>query len=99
MLLTDYQPRSMMSAKQTVIDRPKFPVFDTHNHLELFGDRWIKDPPALLGAMNEAGVQAVVDLDGAWGEELVYRAVDLFKNLAPERVHIFGGVDWSQWSD
>ena len=97
MLLSDYRPRAKLVTHQTLVDNPRYPVFDAHNHLELFEDRWIKDPPALLAAMQECGVAAVVDLDGAWGEDLAYRALDLFKARAPHRFHIFGGLDFDEW--
>jgi len=38
-----------------------------------------------------------VDLDGGWGEDILYSHLRYFKEGAPERFQIFGGVDWSQW--
>jgi len=63
--LRDWAPRSMLRTKLTRIDRPAFPVIDVHNHL---GSG--KDVAAILKAMDAAGVQTVVNLDGGWGEEL-----------------------------
>src|SRR5437660_1290759 len=31
--LRDWQPRSMMVTKTTVVEKPRFPVVDVHNHL------------------------------------------------------------------
>jgi predicted TIM-barrel fold metal-dependent hydrolase len=40
-----------------------------------------------------------VDLDGGWGEEILNSHLDYFKQPAPERFQVFGGVDWSQWPE
>ena len=40
-----------------------------------------------------------VDLDGGWGEDILNAHLDHFKQPAPERFHIFGGVDWSKWPE
>lgn len=53
----------------------------------------------LLEAMDAAHVKAVVDLDGGWGEEILDRHLEHFKEQAPERFIHFGGVDWSQWPE
>ncbi|MBP9501550.1 MAG: amidohydrolase family protein [Candidatus Promineofilum sp.] len=101
MELRDFRPKSMMVTKRTAVDRPRFPVIDAHNHLaEPFGGGWDKKPlPALLDALDMAGVVAYVDLDGGWGEEILQRHLDYFKAPAPDRFQIFGGVDWSRWPD
>ncbi|RIK20825.1 MAG: amidohydrolase [Anaerolineae bacterium] len=99
MELSEFRPRAKLVRKETLIERPRFPVIDAHNHLaEPFGGGWDKRPVAeLLDALDAAGVVAYVDLDGGWGEDLLQRHLDLFKTAAPERFQIFGGVDWSQW--
>ena len=100
MLLSDYSPRSMMVAKETRVERPRFPVFEAHSHLELLGGDWINRPLSeLFDVMDQAGVKAIVDLDGAWGESLVERHLDAFKNKAPERFRIFGGVNFQAWAE
>ena len=99
MLLADYQPRSALVTKTTAIERPRFPVIDAHNHLgEPFGGGWEKRPIGdLLEHLDAADVRQYVDLDGGWGEEILQSHLDLFKARAPERFHVFGGVDWAQW--
>ena len=84
-----------------MVDKPKFPVIDAHNHLaEPFGGGWDSKPiNELLDILDEAGVVQYVDLDGGWGEELLDKHLDHFKDAVPERFQIFGGVDWSQWKD
>ena len=84
-----------------MVDKPKFPVIDAHNHLaEPFGGGWDNKPVnELIDLLDEAGVVRYVDLDGGWGEKLLNKHLDYFKEAAPERFQIFGGVDWSQWKD
>jgi predicted TIM-barrel fold metal-dependent hydrolase len=101
MLLDDYQPRPTLVTKTTEVLKPRFPVIDFHNHLgQPFGGDWDKRPVAeLLELLDEAGVSRFVDLDGGWGEAVLQRHLDHFKAAAPERFHIFGGVDWDAWPD
>ena len=99
MKLADFKPRSKLVTKTTLLDKPRFPVIDAHNHLgEPFGGGWDKRPiRELLDLLDEASVTHYVDLDGGWGEEILYTHLNHFKAAAPERFQIFGGVDWSKW--
>ncbi len=99
MLLSDYQPKSQLVTWVTQVKRPRFSAIDAHNHLgEPFGGGWDRKPLSqLLDLLDEAGVVEYVDLDGGWGEEVLHEHLDYFKSRAPERFHIFGGVDWTQW--
>jgi len=98
MRLTDFRPKSQLLTKTTLVEKPRFPVIDAHNHLsEPFGGWDAKPLPELLDLLDEAGVTTYVDLDGGWGEEILNAHLDHFKAKAPERFQVFGGVDWSQW--
>jgi predicted TIM-barrel fold metal-dependent hydrolase len=99
MLLKDFRPRSKLVTKATHVDQPRFPVIDAHNHLaEPFGGGWDHKPLSeLLDRLDEAGVTHYVDLDGGWGEEILDSHLDYFKNAAPDRFQIFGGVEWFRW--
>jgi len=99
-LLSSFQPTPKLVVPQTVITTPKFPVIDAHNHLAApFGGAWDERPiTELLDALDSAGVQKYVDLDGGWGETLLHRHLDHIKAKAPERFLVFGGVDWAQWA-
>ena len=94
----DFQPKSQLVTKITIVEKPRFPVVDAHNHLgEPFGEGWDKKPlPKLLDLLDKAGITHYVDLDGGWGEEILNHHLDHFKAKAPERFQIFGGVDWLQ---
>ena len=101
MLLSNFHPKPALVHKTTIINQPKFPVIDAHNHLaEPFGGGWDKRPlPALLDRLDEAGVRLYIDLDGGWGEDVLNHHLDHFKAPAPERFMVFGGVNWSAWAE
>lgn len=95
MLLENYRPQPKLVTKTTLIAKPKFPVIDAHNHL--FDDWGQKSVREIVDRLDEAGITSYFDLDGGWGEHILEKHLDQFKQPAPERFHIFGGVDWSKW--
>lgn len=99
--LADFRPQSKLVVPTTTITKPRFPVIDAHNHLgETFGGGWINRPVSeLLDCLDAAGVVALVDLDGGWGEAILERHLDHFKAAAPERFVHFGGVAWDKWAE
>jgi predicted TIM-barrel fold metal-dependent hydrolase len=101
MLLQNFRPRSQLVTKTTLVEKPRFPVIDAHNHLgEVFGGGWDKKPLAeLLDLLDQAEIIHFVDLDGGWGEDLLQAHLDAFKARAPQRFRIFGGVDWAKWPE
>ncbi|MDB5306913.1 MAG: putative metal-dependent hydrolase of the TIM-barrel fold protein [Gemmataceae bacterium] len=69
--LRDWEPKSMMVAKTTVVEKPLYPVVDVHNHLGGGKDRLRPEVVRrYLTEMDEAGVRTVVNLDGGWGDRL-----------------------------
>ena len=69
--LRDWEPKSMMVTKATVLEKPMFPVVDVHNHLGGGKDRLTPQTvQRYLTEMDEAGVKTVVNLDGGWGDRL-----------------------------
>ncbi|QVL30561.1 amidohydrolase family protein [Telmatocola sphagniphila] len=69
--LRDWEPKSMMVTKVSIVEKPMYPVIDMHNHLG--GGKNTLTPDRVkryLTEMNEAGVQTVVNLDGGWGDRL-----------------------------
>jgi predicted TIM-barrel fold metal-dependent hydrolase len=99
--LTQYKPQSKLVTKETLVSRPRFAAIDAHNHLaDPFGGGWDHRPVAmLLDQLDQAGIIHYIDLDGGWGEDILYRHLDTIKTFAPERFSIFGGVDWSKWPE
>ena len=101
MELTNFRPQSKLVTRTTQVERPRFPAIDAHNHLnEAFGGGWDKRPvQELLDLLDSAGITRYVDLDGGWGENVLEAHLVHFKQAAPERFLVFGGVDWSQWAE
>lgn len=101
MQLRNYKPTPRLVTQQTTIQKARFPLIDSHNHLGGdFGGNWDKRPVSqLVDVLDEAGVRVYVDLDGGWGEDILERHLDLFKAAAPERFRMFAGVNWSQWPE
>ncbi len=96
--LADWTPRGRLRVASTAIDVPQTPCIDIHNHLGRWltaDDGWmIDDVDALLAVMDARHVEAIVNLDGRWGDELD-------ENLArydlahPGRFATFCQLDWA----
>jgi predicted TIM-barrel fold metal-dependent hydrolase len=100
--LRSWTPRSRMSATPTRVERAAHPVVDVHNHLGLWlshdGDWVAKDVPGLIAAMDEVNVQAIVNLDGRWDEELTAN-LDRYDRAHPGRFVTFCQIDWDRLAD
>jgi predicted TIM-barrel fold metal-dependent hydrolase len=102
--LRDWQPKSMMVTRVTQVPLPKFPVIDVHNHLG--GGAKTLTPERVqeyLQAMDDAGVETVVNLDGGSGDRLKETLAAL-DNAHPGRFLTyalidFSGIDDPGWSD
>ena len=98
--LADYRPRTALRVPSHEVLRPRFPVIDAHNHLGTdFGGDWsARSAAELLATLDEAGVEALVDLDGGFGDALS-REVDRWQARAPERLIVFAGLGYDSWAD
>jgi len=102
--LREWEPRSMMVTKTTVVEKPMFPVIDMHNHLG--GGKERLKPELVkryLTEMNEAGVKTVVNLDGGWGDRLKETLAAL-DEAHPDRFLTFAlvnfdGIDDPAWGE
>jgi predicted TIM-barrel fold metal-dependent hydrolase len=98
--LEAYRPRQQLRVPETDVPRPRYPAIDAHNHLgTAFGGEWATRPSSdLTAVMDDAGVEAMVDLDGGWGEAL--RAeIERWQAALPGRVAVFAGLDYARWAD
>ena len=101
--LRDWAPKSMMVTRTTLVDRPRFPVVDIHNHLG--GGKARLSPGVVshyLAEMDAAGVRTVVNLDGGWGDRLL-ETVEALDHAHPGRFLTFAlinfeGIDDEGWS-
>jgi len=95
--LRAYRPRPMLRTPAHEVPRPRFPAIDAHNHL----GRWlgpdggwvVDDPDALLETLAGCGVEAVVNLDGRWGDELEAN-LDRYDRAYAGRFATFCHLDW-----
>lgn len=106
--LPRFAPRPMLHVpNRGAPQRPRYPVIDAHNHLgtktwgslgRVSGD-WPDRPASeMLAVMDAAGVAAIVDLDGGWGEPL--RAeIGRYQEPYPERFLVFAGVDVANFAE
>src|SRR5215469_4325222 len=71
-LLRDYRPRSQLRLPRRAAVIPCMQVIDAHAHLGrwLTGDWAISESSVLVQAMDAGNIEAIVNLDGRWGEEL-----------------------------
>jgi predicted TIM-barrel fold metal-dependent hydrolase len=93
--LREYRPRPMVRRELTALDaRPPAPIIDAHNHLGrwLTGTWSVPDAGALVGLMDELGVEAIVNLDGMWGDELEAN-LDRYDRAYPGRFATFAQWD------
>ncbi len=97
--LSEHRPRQALRRPEHLIERPRFPVIDAHNHLgSTFGGDWGTRPVGeLLAAMDDAGVEAMVDLDGGSGEVLSAE-IARWQTPHPDRFVVFAGLDPDGWA-
>lgn len=86
--LSDYQPKSTLVTPAHVVERPRFPVIDYHNHLDS------QDPREVLRIMDECGVERVVNITMKTGDE-AFVTMDRFKQAAADRFETIGWMDWT----
>ena len=96
--LAAWTPRSSLVSQETAVPRSAVSSIDIHNHLGRWlsddGDWMISDVPALVATMDEHGVQAIVNLDGMWGDELSAN-IARYDESYPGRFFTFCQLDWS----
>lgn len=96
--LADYRPEPLLVTPSTYVPRARVPAVDVHNHLGRWltpQQQWmVADVDALVAAMDDLGLAAVVNLDGRWGDELEEN-LDRYDRRHPSRFATFCQLDWS----
>ncbi len=93
--LLDWAPRSQARLPRTAVSGAAFPAIDAHNHL----GRWLTDDwcapdvARLVDLMDEANLEAIVNLDGRWGDELDAN-LDRYDRARPGRFATFCQAEW-----
>jgi Amidohydrolase len=100
--LHSYAPRSALRLPETAVPAARVAAVDIHNHLGRWlngGRTWMApDVGALLAAMDELNVTAMVNLDGRWDAELEAN-LDRYDRRHPGRFLTFCQLDWSLLTD
>ncbi|HSS67364.1 MAG TPA: amidohydrolase family protein [Nocardioidaceae bacterium] len=95
-------PRPALVVPETVVDRPRFPVVDIHNHIGRWlspSSQWLGGTVSeLVGGLDEAGVQTLVNLDGRWDDDLAMN-LERYDLAHPGRFVTFCHLDWSALTD
>lgn len=86
--LSDFQPVSEIRARQHLVETPRFPAIDYHNHLDSL------EPRAVLQVMNQVGVEKIVNITMQTGEA-AHRIMKRFHETDRNRFHTIGWMDWT----
>ena len=93
--LSDYEPKSMLHAQETHIDRAAFPVVDVHTHITVSAKSkngvslsaartYLGQPDELLAVMDRKNIHAMINLTGGYGDGLV-QAISKYDQAHPGR--------------
>jgi predicted TIM-barrel fold metal-dependent hydrolase len=80
--LADYEPRSMLHAHETHVDRAAFPVVDVHTHITMSAKSengvalsakrtYFGQPNELLAVMDRKNIRTMINLTGGYDDGLV----------------------------
>lgn len=89
--LLDWQPKSQMVVKETIVLKPKYPVIDIHNHL---GD--LENTEKYLEEMDKAGIWKCVSLDGNSKDDRYIEHLKVSQSVSKDRFLVFFRPDFSK---
>jgi predicted TIM-barrel fold metal-dependent hydrolase len=103
--IEQFQPRSMLHAKETHVPRAAFPVIDIHTHIAQAGGlngpgtlRFAASAEKCLAVMDRKNIRTLVNLTSGYGENL-QQAIDKLQNAHPGRFFAFTEPAWSKAAD
>jgi predicted TIM-barrel fold metal-dependent hydrolase len=99
LLLSEYEPKSMLHVRETRVERARYPIIDIHTHIsfskksengvELAPERhYLGTPQELLLVMDRKNLRAMVNLTGGFNAGLV-DAVSKYDMAFPGRFYTF----------
>jgi predicted TIM-barrel fold metal-dependent hydrolase len=95
--LTDWKPVQQATLPVTSVTRSIVPSIDVHNHLGRWlshdGDWIYPGVRPLIDTMDVSNVQAIVNLDGMWGDEVTAN-VERYDKAYPGRFFTFCQLEW-----
>ena len=89
--LLDWRPKSQLVVKETLIQKPRFPVIDIHNHL---GN--LVNTEKYLEEMDKAGVRMCVSLDGRSENDFYKEHLSASRKVSGDRFLVFFRPDFKQ---
>jgi predicted TIM-barrel fold metal-dependent hydrolase len=101
LVLTDFQPRSMLHVTETHVEKARFPVVDAHAHLTSRREgamRFRATPEELLEVMDRRGLRTMVNLTGGTGEALA-ETIKRFDRAHRGRFVTFTEPTWARASE
>jgi predicted TIM-barrel fold metal-dependent hydrolase len=102
LLLTDFQPRSMLHVTETKVEKARFPVVDVHTHLTFSRGgtptRYLATPDELLAVMDPRGLRTMVNLTGGTGDSLA-ETIKRYDRAHPGRFATFTEPSWGRASE
>ncbi len=102
--LEQFQPKSMLHARETHVPRARFPLIDFHTHITFVSRQ---DPEAVrfsmqaadcLKVMDRKNIRTMVDLTGGYGKG-VREAIHGLPEAHPGRFVVFTEPAWTKASD
>jgi predicted TIM-barrel fold metal-dependent hydrolase len=103
--LEQFQPRSMLHARETKVARAAHPVIDFHTHITFAGGlggpgdiAFAASPQQCLAVMDRKNIRTMVNLTGGYGANL-QKAIDLLQTAHPGRFLVFTEPAWSKAAD
>jgi predicted TIM-barrel fold metal-dependent hydrolase len=100
--LEQFEPKSMLHAKETHVARARYPVIDFHTHITWSGEltgkdevNWTAKPADLLPVMDSKNIRMMVDLTGGYANGL-NEAIRILQTPHPDRFSVFTEPWWSK---
>ncbi len=101
--LSDYEPKSMLHAPETKVERARFPVIDVHAHLswsiplgkEGTTPKHTATPEEVLAVMDRKNIRTMINLTGGWGPVLA-ETVRYWHTPGPSRFLVFTEPCWNR---
>ncbi len=90
--LRHFDPEPLITTKETVVKKAKYPVVDVHTHVALYE----QDPGEYLKILDEVGVAVVVDSPLASFGQSTEDGYRMLEKFYPDRYLTFATIDFNQ---
>ena len=109
LVLSQYEPKSMLHVRETRVERARYPAIDIHTHIsvskksengvDVAAERqYLGDPQELLAIMDRKNLRAMVNLTGGFYAGLV-EAVNKYDKAFPNRFYTFTEPCYSRFKE